>query len=84
MFLCKGLRDDLPELSGDFVMVVTDWKLDASVETKNEADWGLNPYVSVSFVLTLILKIHKTCMDQCVFYSAFHTDSTKLNATRSR
>ncbi|XP_062605180.1 uncharacterized protein LOC134266971 [Saccostrea cucullata] len=40
----ERLRSDLPELSGDFVMVLTDWKLDASVETKNEADWGLNTF----------------------------------------
>ena len=38
----KGLRADLPEVSGDFVMVLADWKLDPSIETKNEADWGLN------------------------------------------
>ena len=38
----KGLRSDLPEVSGDFVMVLSDWKLDPSIETKNEADWGLN------------------------------------------
>ena len=38
----KGLRTDLPEVSGDFVMVLSDWKLDPSIETKNEADWGLN------------------------------------------
>nr|XP_011452039.2 laccase-3 [Crassostrea gigas] len=42
--MLENLRDDLPELSGDFVMVVTDWKLDASIETKSEADWGLNPF----------------------------------------
>nr|XP_022325863.1 laccase-like [Crassostrea virginica] len=37
-----GLRADLPEVSGDFVMVLSDWKLDPSIETKNEVDWGLN------------------------------------------
>ncbi|KAK3085316.1 hypothetical protein FSP39_001371 [Pinctada imbricata] len=38
----ETVRD--PEFSGDYVMVINDWKLDASIEVKQELNWGLTTF----------------------------------------